>query len=297
MAWTDLEKLAVGKAIPKEFLDALVDNLAWLKGQPGQAGLPNGSFEEDLDGDGVPDGWALSVYAGGSYALTADAAHGAQALALTATGTGGYVEVLGEEYLPTAYGERVELAARLKATTPGVRVRGNVLWYNAARTYLATSTVYDSASNPTTYAERSGQVVAPASAAWYRVQWIAGTSGGAVAATVTLDGVEARRFRGWVQINRTSVGTGGTIAATAHAAAGEVPRKARVWVSWIFDPLGTSATGTFTLSGNGKTVLSESGTGAGSHWAVVECDAAGQFTCSLTGGSALGSCFLFGYEV
>ncbi len=232
--WVDLNKKNVGDAIDKDFLDALVDDLAWLKARMADTELPNGSFENDSDADGQPDSWTVTDYAGGSHALdTTDPYHGRQCLKMTATSAGGYVEALSDSYRLCATGQRIEVTLHLKASAAGVRMRCLLLWYDASQGYLSTSTLYDSTANPTSWARRSGQAVAPASARYYRVQVIVGESGGTVDADVRVDGVDARVYRGRVPAARTTVGTetstGTKTYTVSHGA--EMPSESQVFVS------------------------------------------------------------------
>ncbi len=232
--WINLTKKAVRDGIDKDFLDALIDDLTWLKARIADSELPNGSFENDSDGDGQPDSWTVTDYVGGSHALdTTDPYHGQQCLKMTATSGGGYVEALSDSYRLCAPGQRIEVPFHLKASAAGVRVRCLLLWYDASQGYLSTSTVYDSTANSTTWARRSGQAVAPASARYYRVHVVVGESGGTVDAEVRIDGVGTQVYRGRVPAARQTVGTETSTGIKTYTVAhgDELPVESQVFIS------------------------------------------------------------------
>ena len=71
MPYTAITKPSVGDPTKKTaFADAVVDNLDYLNSQltytTGGTRILNGSFEQDTDADGVPDGWAKTLFTGGS---------------------------------------------------------------------------------------------------------------------------------------------------------------------------------------------------------------------------------------
>jgi len=298
--WVNLTKKAVREGIDKDFLDALIDDLTWLKARIADSELPNGSFESDSDGDGQSDSWTVTDYAGGSHALdTTDPYHGQQCLKMTATSGGGYVEALSDSYRLCAPGQRIEIAFHLKASAGGVRVRCLLLWYDASQGYLSTSTVYDSTANPTSWARRSGQAVAPASARYYRVQVIVGESGGTVDAEVRIDGMNARVYHGVVMFPRTAnLTAAGTYSIASHIG-DERARRALIQYEFAGEGFIGGET-TFTLragvSGSIALQLTTLDPVTGQAW--VGLDDSEQYTVSTTGATP-DTCktWLVGYEV
>jgi len=256
-------KPAVGDPVKKSWADAVVDALADHETRLGVVeaqALPNGSFEVD-DGSGGAEGWTWTLTGTATASLTASARHGKQALALGVLAAGDQVQVTSDRYIPTAPGERIEVGLELLATAAGVSVTVELLWYTwtgsawAAAT-TPSSTVYSSTSNPTSWARRAGQAVAPGGAnpaQAYRVRVTVAEAGG-VTGTVRIDGVRAGRFSGVVPLSRTLLASSpGTVSVASHVA-DERPRAALVQYEWEGEGLsGTPVT--FTLAGNGKTAL------------------------------------------
>ena len=147
MAWTDIAKRAVGDCIPKSWLDTFIDNLVHLYNSAGGSGtgssgsLQNGSFENDTDADGIPDGWTRTLYTGGSFAIETTApAHGAKAIKFTSPGGsgngGGYIE--NDDYILCSEVRPVVLRWVMWGTAD-VNNLVDILFYDKAKGYLSTT--------------------------------------------------------------------------------------------------------------------------------------------------------------
>ncbi len=235
-------KPAVGDPVKKSWADAVVDALGDHETRIGAVeaqGLPNGSFEVD-DGAGGAVGWTWTLTGTATASLTASARHGKQALACQVLALGDRVEVTTNEYVPTAPGERIEVGLDLLATAAGVSVTVELLWYYWTGSAWAaastpSSTVYSSTSNPTSWARRAGQAVAPGGtnpARAYRVRITVAEAGG-VTGTVTVDGVRAGVYRGRVPAARATVGTETTTGIKTYTVThgDEYPQETEIFVS------------------------------------------------------------------
>lgn len=308
MSYLDVAKKSVGDAIDKTFLDAIVDNLADLNARLGNVevqGLPNGSFEFDLDGDGVPDKWARTLSGSATSTLDTTAGHGRKRLkAILTSATGDRAVWTSEDYQPCSTGQRLDVRALLEASVADLHAKVEVLWfywtgaaYAAATT--ASSTVWTTTDAPTTAKKVGGQVVAPAGtnkARFFRVRVTLGSDTNATAGTLYLDNVEARVYHGPVWIDRVDKGSAGTVTVTE--AGDETPVAAHVVLDFNGCP-------DAELSGNGKTVLNGEpalNVTVPPGYFVVELNSDFEFEVDLEWEDEFqnplsGTCYLIGYEV
>jgi len=179
MAWTDIAKRAVGDCIPKSWLDTFIDNLVHLYNSAGGSGtgssgsLQNGSFENDTDADGIPDGWTRTLYTGGSFAIETTAPeHGAKSIKFTSPGGagngGGYID--NDDYILCSEVRPVVLRWVMWGTAD-VNNLVDVLFYDKAKGYLSTTNLYtNAATNPTTATQKHYSATPPADARYFRVR-------------------------------------------------------------------------------------------------------------------------------
>ena len=190
MAWTTISKRAIGDCIPKSWLDTFIDNLTHLyniaggSGGTASDGLLNGSFENDVDADGIPDGWARTLYSGGSFVIeTTSPAHGAKAIKFTSSGTGGgYLTT--EDYILCSVSSVVNIQFVIWATAVGVHNLVELLWYDKAKGYLSTTAIFDdTATNPASATRYVRGAVPVASAEFYKIRLTGCKSDDATAGT------------------------------------------------------------------------------------------------------------------
>src|SRR3990172_599793 len=152
MAWTTISKRAVGDSIPKTWLDYFIDNLTHLYNLMGGAGsgaggvLQNGSFENDVDADGIPDGWALTLFTGGSAAIeSTDIAHGAKSYKFTSPGGsgngGGYID--STDYIVCSPNKRLLVDFLHKSSVADVLDKVDIRFYDIAKSFISTTSIYD----------------------------------------------------------------------------------------------------------------------------------------------------------
>ena len=159
MAFTNISKPLVGTATKKSLIDAVIDDLNDLNSRivPGDTqGITNGSFELDIDADGVPDGWAKTLYTGGSGTLTGNALadtvcqHGARAYKFTSPGGsgngGGYLQTAGFIEVSCLRTYRLWWYMQCTVATLAVKVEVDVYQGNQS-TLIGTVTPFSQASN------------------------------------------------------------------------------------------------------------------------------------------------------
>jgi hypothetical protein len=115
--------------------------------------IPNGSFEEDVDSDGIPDRWSVFFYPGGSGGYdTGERVHGRKSYKLIHPGGkgngGGYLE---SDYVRAdpLFLKPVRFAC--KASAAGIKVACVVLHYDGGKGFLGAKEVYASTANPTAW--------------------------------------------------------------------------------------------------------------------------------------------------
>ena len=198
MAWTSISKPAQGDSTKKtSFADAVIDDLTHLYNLSGGSGsgaggvLQNGSFENDVDSDGIPDGWTQTLGAGASAAFdTTTPAHGAQAYKFTTPGSvDSYLE--HEDYILCAVPVPVALSFLLKCSAAGVAADVVIRWFDKDKAYISSTTIYtDGATNPTSWTRMIAGATPPATACYYKLRLYGGISGDATAGDVYFDGME-----------------------------------------------------------------------------------------------------------
>jgi hypothetical protein len=115
--------------------------------------IPNGSFEEDVDSDGVPDHWSVFFYPGGTGGYdTGEHARGMKSYKFVHPGGkgngGGYLESDQVRADPLFF-KPVRFAC--KASAAGMKVACVVLHYDGGKGFLGEKEVYASIANPTAW--------------------------------------------------------------------------------------------------------------------------------------------------
>lgn len=221
-------------------------------------GVPNGSFEFDLETSGQPDSWTINDNTGGTHQLVTASGtvdHGAQALECTTT-SGGWVEAASDEFQPLEPGERVQLEFAVEATDATVRIRAQVLLYDIGQTLISTNDVYDAnAGNPTSFKkfggpERQHAAATTGSPRYYKVKLIAGESGGTVAASVRFDNVRSRVYHGPVPAARATKTTINSDTTTTIDLSGQIGDDGAAYFAQMeFVASYLSGGATFTVQG------------------------------------------------
>lgn len=206
MTWTAITKPAQGDSTKKtSFADVVIDDLTHLYNLSGGSGsgsgsvLQNGSFENDVDSDGIPDGWTQTLGAGASAAFdTTTPAHGTKAYKFTTSGSvDNYIE--HEDFILCAVPNPVALSFLLKCSAAGVAAAVVLRWFDKAKAYISSTTIYtEGAANPTAWTRYILGATPPATACYFKVRLYGGVSGDATAGDVYFDGVATMQPSEWI---------------------------------------------------------------------------------------------------
>lgn len=188
----DSADIQVKKPLTQGLMQKIKDSLDFLYGQLGfvsSESVANGSFQLDTDGDGIPNEWTRNLYAGGSGGVTsADHAEGDICLAMTSPGgAGNGGAYFDSNYIPCSSLSPRVLGLAHKSTYTGLHNQVQVLYYDAAKVYLSTATLYDSTSNPTDWTYYLLGIAPPAGARWMKIRLVGGNSDVTGAGTAYFD--------------------------------------------------------------------------------------------------------------
>ncbi len=186
--------IAVGKPVKQALMQQIKDNFDDLNTRVTavvEAIVPNGSFEVDSDSDGIPDNWTRSLYTGGSSSFdTSTPVHGAKAYKITSPGGsgngGGYLD---SDYILCSPNCTVAIGWLLKSSVAGIHNLVEILWYTAAKSYISTATLYDSAANPTSWTAYVRGVAPPSTAMFFKIRITGAKSDNTAGGTAYFDGV------------------------------------------------------------------------------------------------------------
>lgn len=198
MPFVSITKPLQGTTTRKSQIDAIIDDLAFLFGSIGTiSGVLNGSFEDDTDGDGVPDEWTKTLYTGGTFAIdTTDQQHGEASAKFVHPGGGGngggYLE--SSSFLPCSPNRPIEVLWELKCSAAGVSVKVELFWFKSDQTASTTpsTAIYNSTANPTSWTGLSASATPPSDARFCKLRLTGGHNGVATAGTVRFDDVLLR---------------------------------------------------------------------------------------------------------
>jgi len=169
---------------------------------------PNGGFETDSNGDGIPDGWTQTVSSGSTASIdTSDQIEAAQSWKLVSTGTAGS-NLISTSFIEIDQNQTYTLQFELKSSIAGVKNQVDVLWYTAAQATVSTTNVYTNAvSNPTSWTQKTGDLTPPSTARYAKIQLYACND--TTAGTTAYDGIVFFEKRG----DTTYLGLGDTPSA------------------------------------------------------------------------------------
>ncbi len=217
MAWTNLAKRSLGYCIPKSWLDVFIDNSVYLYNALGGSGgsalniVPNSSFENDVDADGIPDQWTRTLYTGGSGALVStDSADAKFSYKFTHPGGagngGGY---LTSDYVTWSTFRMLGVAVSLKCSVAGIKVIVRVKFYDKDKAFLSNVDVYTSTANPLVWALiYAKNIDTPATARFAKLELHGGVNDTAVAGDVYFDFaqiVDAEALPGYLPFTDSSI--------------------------------------------------------------------------------------------
>jgi hypothetical protein len=220
---TAVEILA-GKFAKTSIFSKIRNSLDFLNGALGSLGVvdvPNGSFEVDSGGTGVPDNWTLSTYPGGSGSTdTVTPAHGAKGIKLVHPGGvgngGGYWE---SDYIPCSPQAPQVIGVIHHASAAGMKNQVIIRHFTEAKTTISDETVYSSTTNPTASTQLLMGFTPPATGRFYKIKLVGGYTDTNVAGTAYFDGVT---FSPWVKGNVTNPAFTGSTGSTSWTDIGSI---------------------------------------------------------------------------
>jgi len=133
--------------------------------------VSNGSFELNTLADNkTPDSWTLTEETGSTVVLDSDSAAGAKAIKFTSAGSGGG-NVITTDFFEVSGGDILTVGWQMKSSVVDVRNLVQMHWYDAAKSLISSSTLYDeSAANPTSYTQQLVTTTAPSNARFAKMQ-------------------------------------------------------------------------------------------------------------------------------
>lgn len=194
MAFTALSntEIAVGKPITQELMQKIKDNFDYLAGlqDPGLSGVFNGSFENDTDSDGIPDGWTRNLYPGGAGAIISTSGTiGAKSYQFTHPGGAGN----GGGYLDSEYieiNENISPAVQASVYSNAALVLEIVCrYYDKDKVYISDETLYTVSTSLGAWVEKSLYGIPPANAKFMKVRLIGGKDSASTAGVARFDNV------------------------------------------------------------------------------------------------------------
>ena len=198
MPFTAMTKPSVGEATKKSsFADLTIDNLVYLNSMIGATAaggslIANGSFEADVDTDGIPDGWAIEEYTAGAFARDITTpGHGAVAIKFTSPGATGGGEI-SSALFPVSPRVPIIIDFLTKSSVAGIHNQLLVSWYTTSNLadYIETTTLWDKdTSNPSAWKRYQFVACAPATGLWACVTLVGAKNDNATAGVAYFDGV------------------------------------------------------------------------------------------------------------
>lgn len=158
--------------------------------------ITDGGFEDDSNGDSLPDQWDVTAYPdGGSGAGVViidsiDQQEGSQSLKFTSVGDGGGYAT--SNFFNVREGGEVACQWAMKSTVADVRNVVELIWYTAAQVQISTSSLYDdSTTNPTGWTVKNGTATAVTNARYAKIRIIGCHSSDATSGATWFDDMKA----------------------------------------------------------------------------------------------------------
>lgn len=190
----DTAEIQVKKPVTRSLMQKIKDSLDFLNSKVGtleSQGVPNGSFEIDSSGLGMPDSWTFSAYPGGNgYAVTDVPAHGGRALRIIHPGGAGNGGGMFEsDYCSCSELLELYLGFITWSTAEGMHNKVQIRYFDKDKVYISTSILYDSFGNPTSPMYFIMGFTPPATARYYKIGLIGGATDTNVPGSAYFDGL------------------------------------------------------------------------------------------------------------
>lgn len=150
----------------------------------------NGSFENSTNG--VPDSWTLTDYNSGANAVDSSVQyHGKYSMKFVSTGSGGgYITTTA--FFPVSLDRQLKLKFAYKSSVADVRNVVEVLWYDkdqVAFSTPSTTLMDDSTTNPTSFTQKTYQVVPLSGTYFAKLRFTGCHSSDATSGNTWFDGI------------------------------------------------------------------------------------------------------------
>lgn len=186
--------IEVGDFITADLMTQVKDNFDALNAKAVYSGgLPNGSFEVDSDANGVPDSWTVSLYPGGSMAISTSVGvqHGEQCIAFThpgGAGNGG--GRIYSDYM--ACDEHIVQIVKfdLQTNNGDLKCAAIMNYYDIDKVATTYVTLYESTDNSTLAKRHVRYALPPASSRFCKLQLIGGQDDKDTTGIAYFDGAE-----------------------------------------------------------------------------------------------------------
>lgn len=154
----------------------------------------NNSFEDDGDGDGIPDNWTRTLYTDGAFSIdrtSGNQNNGAASVKFTSVGSGGGY-ITSTDTFSVSPSVTYSVGFSIKSSVADVRNFVQVLWYkyDGSASSTASTTLYDdSTTNPTSWTEKWYQAASPSDARYAKIQLIGCHSSDATTGSTWFDAI------------------------------------------------------------------------------------------------------------
>lgn len=157
----------------------------------------NGSFENDTDGDGTPDGWDLLEYTNSTNGrVTDEQNHGTASMKFVSTGNGGG-RLTSTNFFEVNTDRPLHMSFAIKSSVVDVLNSVQILWYQADQSVSATpsTTVYtNDTTNPTSWVTKGMAADVPSDAAYAKIRLFGCDSSDATTGTTWFDDIVLREY-------------------------------------------------------------------------------------------------------
>lgn len=185
-------EIQVGKPITQELMQKIKDNFDYLSGlnDPGISGVFNGSFEQDTDADGIPDGWTRNLYSGGAgVQISTSSTTGGKCFQFTHPGGSGN----GGGYLDSEYieiNENVSPAIMASVYNNAALVLKVIArYFDKDKSYISDETIYSNSSSIGAWAEVNSWGIPPANAKFMKIRLVGGEDTASTAGVARFDNI------------------------------------------------------------------------------------------------------------
>lgn len=151
--------------------------------------ITNGSFENDIDADTIPDNWTLVNETGSTNAIdTSESTDGAQSFRFTSAGANGGGNLTTTDFFPVNAVDNIQINFDIRCTSGTPTNIVQIQWYDISQVTISNNDVYSQTTGSTFVSESKSQAP-PALARFAKLKLVGVDPAGAVAASTFFDKV------------------------------------------------------------------------------------------------------------